>query len=65
MMVTTDETRNAEVEIRAELARKDFTRLLQRAGFGAERFVVTHFGKPCVAVVSMADLERLRALDAA
>lgn len=65
MMSSPVETRNVEIEIRAELARKDFTRLMQRAGFGGERFVVTHFGNPCIAVISIADLERLRALDAA
>jgi prevent-host-death family protein len=39
--------------------------LVNRAGYANERIVITKHGKPAAALVSMGDLERLRALDAA
>lgn len=54
-----------EVEVGAEDARKGLTELMGRAGFGDERIVLTRNGKPTAAIIGMADLDRLRALDAA
>lgn len=54
-----------EVEVGAEDARKGLTELMGRAGFGDERIVLTRNGKPMAALIGMADLERLRAIDVA
>lgn len=39
--------------------------LVNRAGFGNERIVLTRHGKQAAALIGLKDLERLRALDAA
>lgn len=51
--------RKARAEMQAEQARKDFSDCLERAGFGNERIVVTRFGRPLAALVSISDLNRL------
>jgi prevent-host-death family protein len=45
-------------------ARAELADLINRVVYGGERVVVTRHGKPLVALVSAADLERLDALDA-
>lgn len=66
-MTETDTERKplGDAEFSAEEARKSFTELLGRAAFGKERIVVTRNGKQFAAIVGMADLERLVALDLA
>ncbi|MFD4788529.1 type II toxin-antitoxin system Phd/YefM family antitoxin [Streptomyces sp. NPDC058459] len=51
-------------EIPVTQARAELADLINRVVYGAERVVVTRHGKPLVALVSAADLERLEALDA-
>ncbi|MFE9452906.1 type II toxin-antitoxin system Phd/YefM family antitoxin [Streptomyces sp. NPDC006739] len=51
-------------EIPVTQARAELADLINRVVYGAERVVVTRHGKPLVALVSAADLERLDALDA-
>lgn len=48
-------------EFAAEDARRELGEIINRVGFGGERVVITRHGKPAVAVVSLADLERLNA----
>jgi prevent-host-death family protein len=60
-----DTARKPETEVGLEDARRDFTELMGRAGYGGERFVLTRNGKPAAALVSIPDLERLRSLDTA
>ncbi len=52
-------------EIPVTQARAELADLINRVVYGGERVVVTRHGKPLVALVSAADLERLDALDAA
>ena len=52
-------------EISVTQARAEFADLINRVVYGGERVVVTRHGKPLVALVSAADLERLAELDAA
>jgi prevent-host-death family protein len=52
-------------EIPVTQARAELAELINRVVYGGERVVVTRHGKPLVALVSAADLERLAALDAA
>jgi prevent-host-death family protein len=52
-------------EIPVTQARAELADLINRVVYGGERVVVTRHGKPLVALVSAADLERLAALDAA
>ncbi|MCX4910680.1 type II toxin-antitoxin system Phd/YefM family antitoxin [Streptomyces sp. NBC_00878] len=52
-------------EIPVTQARAELADLINRVVYGAERVVVTRHGKPLVALVSAADLERLEKLDAA
>ncbi|MFI9649548.1 type II toxin-antitoxin system Phd/YefM family antitoxin [Streptomyces sp. NPDC052040] len=52
-------------EIPVTQARAELADLINRVVYGSERVVVTRHGKPLVALVSAADLERLEALDAA
>ena len=54
-----------EREIPVTQARADFAELVNRVVYGNERIVVTRHGRPLVALVSAADLDRLNALDAA
>lgn len=49
-------------EIPVTQARAELADLINRVVYGAERVVVTRHGKPLVALVSAADLERLEAL---
>ena len=51
-------------EIPVTQARAEFADLVNRVVYGDERIVMTRHGKPLVALVSAADLERLEALDA-
>jgi prevent-host-death family protein len=50
-------------EIPVTQARAELADLINRVVYGGERVVVTRHGKPLVALVSAADLERLDALD--
>ncbi|WP_055491359.1 type II toxin-antitoxin system Phd/YefM family antitoxin [Streptomyces sp. TP-A0356] len=52
-------------EIPVTQARAELADLINRVVYGGERVVVTRHGKPLVALVSAADLERLAELDAA
>ncbi|MEV5987576.1 type II toxin-antitoxin system Phd/YefM family antitoxin [Streptomyces sp. NPDC052051] len=52
-------------EIPVTQARAELADLINRVVYGDERVVVTRHGKPLVALVSAADLERLAELDAA
>ncbi|MGA4846990.1 type II toxin-antitoxin system Phd/YefM family antitoxin [Streptomyces sp. G5(2025)] len=49
-------------EIPVTQARAELAELINRVVYGGERVVVTRHGKPLVALVSAADLERLEAL---
>ncbi|MFI6345443.1 type II toxin-antitoxin system Phd/YefM family antitoxin [Streptomyces sp. NPDC050560] len=49
-------------EIPVTQARAEFAELINRVVYGGERVVVTRHGKPLVALVSAADLERLEEL---
>ncbi|MFG2133443.1 type II toxin-antitoxin system Phd/YefM family antitoxin [Streptomyces sp. NPDC048751] len=51
-------------EIPVTQARAELADLINRVVYGGERVVVTRHGKPLVALVSAADLERLDELDA-
>ncbi|WP_338675101.1 type II toxin-antitoxin system Phd/YefM family antitoxin [Streptomyces sp. SCSIO 30461] len=50
-------------EIPVTQARAELADLINRVVYGGERVVVTRHGKPLVALVSAADLERLKALE--
>ncbi|MET7287319.1 type II toxin-antitoxin system Phd/YefM family antitoxin [Streptomyces sp. NPDC005573] len=50
-------------EIPVTQARAELADLINRVVYGGERVVVTRHGRPLVALVSAADLERLDALD--
>lgn len=52
-------------EIPVTQARAELAELINRVVYGGERVVVTRHGKPLVALVSAADLERLDALEQA
>lgn len=52
-----------EVEVGADVARRDLTELMGRAAFANERFVLTRNGNPYGALIGLRDLERLRKLD--
>lgn len=52
-------------EASADDVRRVFGDFLNRAGFGNERIVIVRHGKQVAALVGIADLERLRTLDAA
>lgn len=59
-MVESDERRKVErVEVAADVLRLAFSDFVSRAGFGRERFVLTRYGKPVAALISVADLEKL------
>lgn len=51
-------------EIPVTRARAELAELINRVVYGSERVVVTRHGRPLVALVSAADLERLEALAA-
>lgn len=53
------------VEIAADQARDQLGDLINRAGFGGERFILTRHGKQVVALVSIDDLKSLEATEAA
>ncbi|OII68376.1 type II toxin-antitoxin system Phd/YefM family antitoxin [Streptomyces sp. CC77] len=50
-------------EIPVTQARAELADLINRVVYGGERVVVTRHGKPLVALVSAADLERLRSAE--
>ncbi|MET7643871.1 type II toxin-antitoxin system Phd/YefM family antitoxin [Streptomyces sp. NPDC005426] len=52
-------------EIPVTQARAELAELINRVVYGGERVVVTRHGKPLVALVSAADLERLESEEAA
>ncbi|MEV5606015.1 type II toxin-antitoxin system Phd/YefM family antitoxin [Streptomyces sp. NPDC052299] len=52
-------------EIPVTQARAELAELINRVVYGGERVVVTRHGKPLVALVSAADLERLEKDEAA
>ncbi|MFF0447321.1 type II toxin-antitoxin system Phd/YefM family antitoxin [Streptomyces sp. NPDC004609] len=52
-------------EIPVTQARAELAELINRVVYGGERVVVTRHGKPLVALVSAADLERLEQLQEA
>lgn len=52
-------------EIAADVARDCLGDLINRALYGAERFVLTRHGKPAAALVSIDDLSTLEAGEAA
>ncbi|MEV6400475.1 type II toxin-antitoxin system Phd/YefM family antitoxin [Streptomyces sp. NPDC051907] len=52
-------------EIPVTQARAELAELINRVVYGGERVVVTRHGKPLVALVSAADLERLETEEAA
>ncbi|MGW2181081.1 type II toxin-antitoxin system Phd/YefM family antitoxin [Streptomyces sp. NPDC001732] len=52
-------------EIPVTQARAELAELINRVVYGGERVVVTRHGKPLVALVSAADLERLESDEAA
>ncbi len=49
-------------EIPVTQARAELAELINRVVYGGERVVVTRHGKPLVALVSAADLERLESM---
>ncbi|MFJ4715295.1 type II toxin-antitoxin system Phd/YefM family antitoxin [Streptomyces sp. NPDC088785] len=51
-------------EIPVTQARAELAELINRVVYGGERVVVTRHGKPLVALVSAADLERLEGMGA-
>lgn len=55
--------RSMAYEIPVTQARAELADLINRVVYGNERVVVTRHGKPLVALVSAADLERLEAID--
>jgi prevent-host-death family protein len=50
-------------EVPVTQARAEFADLVNRVVYGGERIVVTRHGKPIVALVSAADLDRLEEAD--
>ncbi|ARF71311.1 prevent-host-death protein [Kitasatospora albolonga] len=52
-------------EIPVTQARAELAELINRVVYGGERVVVTRHGKPLIALVSAADLQRLEAEEAA
>lgn len=54
-----DRKPSSVTEIASDDARSQFADLLNRAGFGGERFLITRHGKPLVGVVSVDDVRRL------
>lgn len=55
---------SAVPEISIEEARATLGELAARVGFGRERFVVTRYGEPAMALVSIRDLRALELLAA-
>lgn len=55
------ESRRAEMT--SDEGKNRFGELLNRAGFGNERIVITRFGKPVASVIGLRDLETLEKLD--
>lgn len=52
-------------EVPVTQARAEFAELVNRVVYGGERIVVTRHGRPLVALVSAADLDRLERADEA
>lgn len=61
MVKTAQPRKKNRTEIGADKAREQLGDLINRAGYGGERFVLTRHGKPEVALVSIADLEKIEA----
>ena len=51
------------VVMAASKARTQFAEVLNRVAYGGERVILERHGKPAVALVSLEDLELLRALE--
>lgn len=58
-----DETNEVGEQVPVVDVQRRLAELMSRAGFGGERIILTRNGKPTAAMISMKDLERLRALD--
>jgi prevent-host-death family protein len=58
-MVKAKGVRKARIELQAEEARRSFSDCLERVAYQDERVVVSRFGKPIAALVSIADLEKI------
>ncbi|AGL20124.1 type II toxin-antitoxin system Phd/YefM family antitoxin [Actinoplanes sp. N902-109] len=52
-----------DYEVPVTQARAEFAELINRAAYAGDRTIVTRHGKPIAALISAADLERLRTLD--
>jgi prevent-host-death family protein len=60
MGISETERKPAEVErVPATEVRDRIAELMNRAGFGGERFIITRNGEPTVAIVGLDDLKRL------
>lgn len=64
-MSSQTKSRKPRVEYGADEARLKLGELINRAGVGGERVVVTRHGLPVVAMVSMEDLNALESGEAA
>lgn len=53
----------APIEISASEVRGQISEVISRVAFGGERVIISRNGNVRVAIVSMADLDRLQALD--
>lgn len=51
------ETKSPPTEVSIEEARATLGELAARVGFGRERFVITRYGEPAMALVTIADLQ--------
>lgn len=62
---TGKQRRPVSEEIASDVARDCLGDLINRTLYGSERFVLTRHGKPAAAIVSVADLKKIEAADAA
>ena len=63
-MLTVEGTTMAQsFEIPASEVRAQISEVISRVAYGGERVVISRNGKPQVAVISIADLDRLKQLD--
>lgn len=60
-MVKKAEARKNRVEKSAQEARDSFSDCLESVAYKGERIVVTRFGKPLAAIVSVSDLDAIEA----
>lgn len=57
------DTRHASHVVSLADAKRDFSELCARASYGRDTIVVTKHGRPLVAIIGMAELERCQALE--